>query len=361
MRESSRGFTGDHCANRLENAVSAPANIPDIPCNRIILLRRIHPSSSVGLVMQIVRGCLSPRGLEETLSHLSGGLAMRARPLLAVAVGLFGAGSAGATPFTFTTGSPTNQMAMASRPDSPGKIEIEAADDFILGDHTQINSASFTGIIPAGATITDVRVEIYRVFPKDSQDPPSGNVPTRANSPSDVAFADRDAGAVELTFTTTVLDANFSALNSVLNGINKKPGQTTGGEGAVRGQEVQFNVNFNTPFDLPADHYFFIPQVELAGANDNFFWLSGQRPTVPPFAPDLQAWIRNENLDPDWLRVGTDIVGGATPPTFNGTFSLAGDTIPANGGGNPVPLPPAIWAGLMTAAGLGVIRSRRLA
>jgi hypothetical protein len=29
-----------------------------------------------------------------------------------------------------------------------------------------------------------VRLEIYRVFPKDSQDPPSGNVPTRVNSPS---------------------------------------------------------------------------------------------------------------------------------------------------------------------------------
>ena len=32
-------------------------------------------------------------------------------------------------------------------------------------------------------------------------------------------------------------------------------------------------------------------------------------------------------LDPDWLRVGTDIVGGATPPTFNTAFELAG-TVP---------------------------------
>ena len=32
-------------------------------------------------------------------------------------------------------------------------------------------------------------------------------------------------------------------------------------------------------------------------------------------------------LDPDWLRVGTDIVGRAAagyPPTFNGVFSLSG-------------------------------------
>jgi len=33
-------------------------------------------------------------------------------------------------------------------------------------------------------------------------------------------------------------------------------------------------------------------------------------------------------LDPDWLRVGTDIVGGATPPTFNAAFSLSGETVP---------------------------------
>jgi hypothetical protein len=38
----------------------------------------------------------------------------------------------------------------------------------------------------------------------------------------------------------------------------------------------------------------------------------------------LQEWIRNEALQPDWLRVGTDIVGGATPPTFDAAFSLSG-------------------------------------
>jgi hypothetical protein len=41
-----------------------------------------------------------------------------------------------------------------------------------------------------------------------------------------------------------------------------------------------------------------------------------------PFTPDLQAWIRNSALDPDWLRVGTDIVGGSNPPAFNGSFTL---------------------------------------
>src|SRR4029077_3378803 len=55
------------------------------------------------------------------------------------------------------------------------------------------------------------------------------------------------------------------------------------------------------------DHYFFVPQVELD--NGDFVWLSSVRPIVAPgtpFAPDLQAWTRDEFLDPDWLRIGTD-------------------------------------------------------
>jgi hypothetical protein len=42
---------------------------------------------------------------------------------------------------------------------------------------------------------------------------------------------------------------------------------------------------------------------------------------------DLQAWIRNEDLQPDWLRVGTDIVGGNPVPTFNAAFTLAGEAM----------------------------------
>jgi hypothetical protein len=222
------------------------------------------------------------------------------------------------------TGNVNGQMAMASRPSSTGKIEIEAADDFILNDGANITSGTFTGLVPTGATVSGVTVEIYRVFPKDSMDPPSGAVPTRVNSPSDVAFDSRSSES-DLTFTTSVLNSNFTAQNSVLNGINPIPNQTTGGEGAVSGQEIEFSFALTSAFSLPADHYFFVPQVQLS--NGDFYWLSSVRPIVAPgtpFAPDLQAWIRNENLDPNWLRVGTDIVGGSTPPTFNAAFSLSG-------------------------------------
>jgi hypothetical protein len=234
-------------------------------------------------------------------------------------------------------------MAMASRPASAGKIEIEAADDFVLTSQASITSATFTGLIPTNANlqdVQDVRVEIYRVFPKDSDvGRTSGapffstpEVPARVNSPSDVAFDERSAAAHNLTFTPGILAPSFSTLNSVLNGIHPLPGIKTGGEGSVSGQEVQFNVIFTTPFNLAADHYFFVPQVQLSSGD--FFWLSAPKPIVPPgtpFSPDLQAWIRNEDLQPDWLRVGTDIVGGSPAPTFNAAFTLSGQTVPEPG------------------------------
>jgi hypothetical protein len=259
-------------------------------------------------------------------SALHGGKKMR----ISGALFLLLAGAALVSPvfgdsFFFSTGDPDGKIATASRPSSAGGIEIESADDFILGSQTLIDNATFTGLVPNGSTVSEVRVEIYRVFPKDSQDPPSGNVPTRVNSPSDVEFADRDTASSNLTFSTTDL-GSFTAANSVLNGIHPSPNEFTGGEGSVTGEEVVFNVNFATPFDLPADHYFFVPQVLLD--NGDFFWLSAPKPIVPPgtpFAPDLQSWIRNDDLAPDWLRVGTDITHQGP---FNAAFTLNGETVP---------------------------------
>jgi hypothetical protein len=233
---------------------------------------------------------------------------------------------------------PNNALAMASRPDTPS-FEIESADDFVLGSPTAITSASFVGLIVSGTggtpSISEIVTEIYRVFPLDSNTARTPNVPTRANSPSDDVFDSRDSAVSGLTFTSTTLATSFTALNSVQpGGIHPSPNQTTGGNGPISGTEVQITVTFTTPISLPANHYFFIPQVALTNGGQ-FYWLSASRPIsgagTTPFPnglTDLQAWTRDAALDPDWLRVGTDIVGGAPAPTFNAAFSLDGVTLP---------------------------------
>lgn len=240
----------------------------------------------------------------------------------------------------FSTGNVTNSIAVAARPSTAGKFEIEAADDFVLNaTSTLISSATFTGLLTGSATAADISqivIEIYRVFPNDSDVGRTSGaptfstslVPTRINSPSDIALDGRDSAAAELTFTTASL-GSFSAVNSVLpGGIHPKPGQTTGGSGPVTGNEIQITANFKVPFTLAPGHYFFVPQVAIGSPNAEFLWLSGTRPIVAPgtpFTPDLQSWTRDQFLDPDWLRVGTDIVGAGT---FNGAFVLSGVEIP---------------------------------
>ena len=234
--------------------------------------------------------------------------------------------SANADTVVVNTGNPDGKIATASRPSSPGHMEIETADDFLLTQATVINGGTFTGLIPTGSTVESVTIEFYHVFPVDSTNPPDNKVPTRMNSPSDVEFADRSTISSNLSFTTTVVNPMFTAANSVVNGIScgNVPSPTpancfTGGEGAVTGQEVEFHFSI-APESLPADHYFFVPQVELS--DGTFLWLSAPKPIVAPGTPfvgDLQTWIRNSALDPDWLRVGTDIT--AQGP-FNASFTL---------------------------------------
>ena len=242
-----------------------------------------------------------------------------------------------ADPLFFSTGTPDGLLGALSQPPSSGTLETETADDFILTETTSIAQATITGLIPSGtplANIRNVEVEVYHVFPKDSADPPSGNVPLRVNSPADVEIdtATRDGSLGTLGFSASPLNPSFSVLNTVVNGINKVPSNVTRGEGPASGELVQITITFTPPILLPADHYFFRPEVLVTGSD--FLYLSAPRPIVTPGTPfvgDLQAWIRNSDLAPDWLRIGTDIIGGTPARTFSMTFSLTGETIPDAG------------------------------
>jgi hypothetical protein len=262
-----------------------------------------------------------------------------------VTAGVWLATPAWADPFFFDSGDPDGLVGALSQPAGSEKFETETADDFLLTETTSIDAATITGLIPPGtplANIGNVEIEVYHVFPKDSDvGRTSGSpkfstaqVPTRVNSPSDVEIDDatRDGALETLEFTASVLNPSFSVANTVVNGINKVPDSTTLGDGPETGEVVQITITFTPPILLPADHYFFRPEVQVAGGD--FLYLSAPKPIVAPgtpFTPDLQAWIRNSDLAPDWLRIGTDIIGGTPAPTFNMTFSLAGETVPQAG------------------------------
>src|SRR5215471_7943182 len=247
-----------------------------------------------------------------------------------LSLGLLVATSLWSADFSFTTGNPDGLIGAASRRASPGKLETETADDFTLDQISVIRRATIVGLVPPGTEpqdIKEVEVEVYHVFPLDSAIPPSGKVPSRANSPSDVEIgtATRAGNSGTLTFSTNLL-SNFGVGNTVANNL-KVTTAPPGGEGATAGEEVEITITFTNPIILPAGHYFFRPEVLLT--NGNFLYLSA--PKVIPAPKDLQAWIRDSNLAPDWLRIGTDVVGGTPAPNFNMTFSLAGETVPDAG------------------------------
>jgi len=241
----------------------------------------------------------------------------------------------------FSTGTPDGAIATLSRPQSGSLLETETADDFILPSAARLTQASFYGLIPLGtplSAITQVETEFYNVFQRhpESSDfartsgPPifsTVNSPTRVNSPADneIASATRDSAAGTLHFTAALVNTDFHVNNTVVNNIKglAQGGPLTGGEGPTDGEEVLITVDFNPGVDLPSDpanQFFFRPEVLLSSGN--FLYLSAAR--LP--APDLQSWIRShDGIFPDWLRIGTDIVGGVQ---FDAAFSISGNVVP---------------------------------
>jgi len=234
--------------------------------------------------------------------------------------------------FFFSTGNPDGKLGAASRPAGSQGLETETADDFVLTQPTVVSGATIHGLIPSGTAVSGisrVEVEIYHIFPLDSDTVRSQNVPSRQNSPSDVEIdaATHDSSSGNLSFSATEISP-FTVQNTVVNGITP----LTHGEGSASGEQVEIGITFKVPIFLPAGHYFFRPEVQLSSGN--FLFLSAPRPITsgtpfPAGTTDLQAWIRNANLAPDWLRIGTDIIAGGN--TFNMTYSLTGNTIPEAG------------------------------
>jgi len=250
---------------------------------------------------------------------------------LVLAAMFFSAGAAAQeTQVLVNTGNTDGKLGALSRPASVNKLETETADDFVLSQTTVLTGATITGLVTTSlANISNVEIEIYHRFPEDSVANRTPQVPTRLNSPSDVEIdsATRNGNNHTLRFSTELLNPTLAAQQTVVNNISPKQG-----EPAVTGAEIEITVIFTSPIVLPAGHYFFRPEVQVNGGD--FLFLSAPKPIVAPgqaIAGDLQAWIRNSKLSPDWLRIGADIIGGNPAPAFNMTFSLSGAKLESAG------------------------------
>src|SRR5689334_13159627 len=98
-------------------------------------------------------------------------------------------GSAWAETVLYNNDIPDGKIATLSRPAFGGLSERETADDFLLQSRSLVTGGSFTGLLPVGAKINDINVEIYRV--QRTEITPR-NVPTRVNSPTNDALIEED-------------------------------------------------------------------------------------------------------------------------------------------------------------------------
>jgi hypothetical protein len=108
---------------------------------------------------------------------------------------------------------PDGKMATASRPGTPGKFEIESADDFALTSETSLTSATFTGLLPTGSALSnikDVDVEIYGVFPVNSNVGRTSGSPT-FQGPFNAVFSIAGTVVPEIS-TWAMLTLGFAAL-----------------------------------------------------------------------------------------------------------------------------------------------------
>jgi hypothetical protein len=99
-----------------------------------------------------------------------------------------------------------------------------------LTDATVISRATIHGLIPAGLDVSSIRqveVELYHVFPLDSNTARTPRVVTRVNSPANVEISaetrDSSASPATLSFGATIENKSFSVLNTVVNKINPAP------------------------------------------------------------------------------------------------------------------------------------------
>jgi len=228
----------------------------------------------------------------------------------------------------------TPSGALATTSQGNAAIPSETADDFFFLSSTapafRLDRITINGLFSnPSAVITNVHVELYRVFPRDSNTTRTPVV-SRVNGPSDDDFAAFDSTQGSLSFTTRNL-GSFAVAQTITPGSATQFGAVGPG---LTGNLREIDITLTSPIVLfPAasaipndpNHYFLAVTVDTSLGD--YYWVAGQRPpAVFPGSGDLQSWIRTTPFEPDWKRVG-EVINPAAPlaSTFNSSFRLRGE------------------------------------
>ena len=235
--------------------------------------------------------------------------------LATIAAGLALATPAFAGDFFFTTGNADGLLGALSRSDSPGKVETETADDFVLTQTTIISGATIVGLVNAAvANITNVEVEVYNRFRWTRSVSSVGATCSRASTRrrTSKSMPPRAMEAWERSvLPQRQLSANFHRTEH--RGKRHQPESEPAGPAArvaTSGAEVEDHHHVHQADPSARRSLFLSPggvgggwRFPVAVGAAGRSWRPARRSRS-----DLQAWIRNARLAPDWVRIGTDVI-----------------------------------------------------
>ena len=205
--------------------------------------------------------------------------------------------------YSFSTGDPDGKMATASSPGQRGSSRSRRPTISFSRQRPRSPARPSPASSPGTRSVSNVPVEIYRVFPTiRTRAAPAGRQRSRLprRRPARIRHRMSHLAADAATGGLQVRDNRHGILHRAQLGAagwhQSQTGQFTGGNGPVTGEENDFSMSFTNDLLLPANHYFFVPQVGH-GSDGNFLWLSAPRPIAGGLGHS--RWVyRPAELDP---------------------------------------------------------------